>query len=151
MLSFEVARLLDEPNLDIFTFFPDYCTDSAKIAERRFTIYVVRDGDVVFYVGKSDDDCFARLRSHLGFEFRGHRSLSALGGLITRNLPESRMWCVNLYTNEETKKIVPKRFYEDLVRWPTKYAEEAMIQTLEPCLNVMLNCQNQRMVPDRYR
>lgn len=152
MLRFDVARLLDEPELDIFTFFPDYCT--AKMpnsADCHFTIYVVRDGDEVFYVGKSDDDCFARLRTHLGYEFRGQRSFSTLGNLITRNLPGSRQWAVELYTNEQTKKIIPKALYDEFIGWPTDYAERAMIQTLKPYLNVSLNSRNRREMPDRYR
>jgi hypothetical protein len=99
MLRFDVARLLDDPQLEIFTFFPDYCTEKMpNSADCYFTIYVVRDGDEIFYVGRSEDDCFTRLRTHLGHKFRGHQSLSTLGGFIMRNLPESRHWTVELYT-----------------------------------------------------
>jgi hypothetical protein len=152
MLRFEVARLLDEPELDIFTFFPDYSSDQMpNTAEYHFTIYVVRDGDSVFYVGKSDDDCFSRLRTHLGHDFRGQRSVSMLGEVIVRNLPESRHWTVELYTNEDTKRVVPKQMYEGFFQWPTDYAEMAMIQTLKPYLNVKLNSRNRREIPTRYR
>jgi len=151
MLTFEVARLLDEPELEIYTFFPDYCTDKMPYtADYHFTIYVVRDGNDIFYVGKSDDCCFTRLRAHLGYEFRGHRNLSTLGELIQRNLPHSRQWSVELYTNEDTKRVIPKRMYKGFVHWPTGFAETAMIQTLKPYLNVKLNTGNRRYLPERY-
>jgi len=152
MLRFELARLLDDQELEIFTFFPDYGTD--KMLDSRdcnFTIYVVRNGDDVFYVGKSDDDCFTRLRTHLGCDFRGQRSLSTLGEFVIRNLPESRRWIVELYTNEDTKTVVPKRMYEGFSWWPTDWAETAMIQTLKPYLNVTLNTRNRREIPTRYK
>lgn len=152
MLRFELARLLDDTELEIFDFFPDYCTEKMpNSAECHFTVYVVRDGDEVFYVGKSDDDCFTRLRTHLGHDFRGQRSVSNLGEFIMRNLPESRHWIVELYTNEDTKRVIPKRMYEGFFQWPTDYAEMAMIQTLKPCLNVKLNTRNRREIPARYK
>lgn len=152
MLRFEVARLLDDPDLDIFSFFPDYGTEKMPYSfDYHFTIYVVRDGEEVFYVGKSDDDCFARLRTHLGHEFRGRRSKSELGEFILRNLPESRGWCVDLYTNEETKPLIDKLFYEGFYSWPTRSAEIAMIKTLRPYLNISMNSRNWREIPKRYK
>ncbi|HEY3853789.1 MAG TPA: hypothetical protein VGO67_05285 [Verrucomicrobiae bacterium] len=152
MIRFEVARLLDEPELNIFTFFPDYCSHKAGTSVgENFTIYVVRDCDEVFYVGKSDDDCFVRLRSHIGRIFRGRKSVSLLGSLIQRNLPKSRQWSVELYTNEDTKEIIKMRFYKGFSFWPTEYAEAAMIQTLKPYLNQKLNTRDRREIPERYR
>jgi hypothetical protein len=152
MLRLQLAHLLDDPELDIFTFFPEYGTKQMPYSfEYHFTIYVVREGEEVFYVGKWEDDCFARLRTHLGHEIRGRRSKSSLGEFVLRDLPESREWYVELYTNEETKKLVEKRFYEGFHSWPTQYAEMAMIKTLRPYLNISLNSQNWREIPKRYR
>jgi hypothetical protein len=152
MLRFPLARLLDEPELSILNFYPDN-RPTQRIDSKRyqFTIYVVRNGDDIFYVGKSDDDCFVRLRSHLGCEFRGKRSVSSLGELVLRNLPEAREWSVEFYTNAETKRVVPRRFYEGFVDWPTEYAELAMIQTLRPCLNVKLNSLHPHELPAKYK
>jgi len=64
-------------------------------------LYVVRDGDVVFYVGKSQD-VIDRLRSHVGKGTWGHMSgRSSLGRLIEDNLPGARHWQIELLTPSE--------------------------------------------------
>ncbi len=103
------------------------------------SIYVVRSATEVIYVGMSEDDCFTRLRTHLGHPFRWRPGVkSRLGKCIEQNLPISRAWIVELYSSEETKKIVPKEYWERFVLWPVSYAESAMIQVLKPRLNVVL-------------
>ena len=44
----------------------------------------------------------------------------------------------DLYTNEDTKKVVDKKYWEKFVHWPTEYAEGTMIRALKPRLNSQL-------------
>ena len=61
-------------------------------------LYVVRDGDVVFYVGRSRD-VEDRLLSHMGKGWWGwSQGKSSLGQLIEDNHPESLNWQIELLT-----------------------------------------------------
>lgn len=137
MIRFPVSRLLEEPKLDLFAFLP---TDAQPWALGfDVTIYVVRSTEEVLYVGKSDDDCFTRLRTHLGHSFRGQPGArSVLGQWIEEHLPRSKNWQIELYTTEETKGVVAKEFWSGFLKWRTENAEAAMIQTLRPRLNSLL-------------
>lgn len=143
MISFKVSRLFDEPLLECCDFVPEGRNQWDEVY--CLTIYVVRTDSEVLYVGKSDADCFTRLRTHIGHPFRGRPSnKSPLGRWIETHLPESRNWTVEMYTNEETKSIIPPKFWEGFVNWPTDYAESGMIVTLKPLLNRTLNARRQR-------
>jgi len=89
-------------------------------------IYVVRDGEVVFYVGYTATGARFRIGEHLGLWGRGD---SPLGRLVRANEPESDAWQVNIIPGGDEAK---------------------MIRELHPCLNAALNLQGADL-PDRYR
>lgn len=143
MVTLRVGRLLDEPELSIFDFLPP----EAETWTPGFdvTIYVVRSAREVLYVGKSEDCCFSRLRTHLGHSFRGRPGVkSQLGLWIERHLPEARDWTVELYSTEETKQIIPRKYWDGFVIWSVRNAEAFMIQALRPALNVQLTSRYKR-------
>jgi hypothetical protein len=143
MISFPISRLIDDPELDHYAFIPENTKPVPGTYD--FTIYVVSTETEVLYVGKSDDCCFDRLRTHLGHSFRGRPGKkSTLGEWVERSLPESRSWRVDLYTNEDTKKIVDRKRWEGFVFWPTDFAEGSMIHTLKPRLNMQLTSSYKR-------
>ena len=122
------------------------------LRDKRFAeakIYLVRDGSTVFYIGKSDSDVIERLRTHLGFEFRGRRSRSDLGELIEANIPESESWNVELYTPDECRWAVPDG--ESYFRISAKLAEWCMIRHFKPCLNIVANRERATVLPKRYK
>jgi len=67
---------------------------------RECIIYVVRDGDIVLYIGKAIR-VIERLRSHLGSGTWGWTGTSQLGELIKANLPVARTWQIELMTGED--------------------------------------------------
>lgn len=116
-------------------------------------IYVVRDGDVVFYVGKASNPII-RLLSHLGKGNWGWTGTSVVGNLIRDNLPASENWQVEIFTPsecgiekgkiEETPTIV---YYTDSA---ISEAERQSIIKYKPCLNTIDNPQPTPL-PKRYR
>lgn len=119
------------------------------IAQVGPSIYVVRDGDCVFYVGQSNS-VTARLDEHLGRSSRGGPlSPSRLGQVIRDNLPGSRSWVVEFWSVVECKREladVSSRSWQ----WDKDDAERAMIEARRPCLNTMGNPHGRRL-PDQYR
>jgi hypothetical protein len=113
------------------------------------SIYVVRDGDTVFYVGKSDSGVLERLGVHLGEPFRGRTSKSDLGLLIEANLPESKRWIVELYTADECRWAIPQA--DTFVFIPSGIAESCLIRRLRPCLNVAGNYFRAAPLPAKYK
>lgn len=102
-----------------------------------YRLYVVRDGDTVFYVGQAGD-VVDRLYGHLGQgSWSWATGMSELGKLIKANLPTSRDWRIELYTIGE------------LGVNGVDLAEEALIDILRPCLNRALN-RNPSALPDKY-
>jgi len=131
-------------------------------------LYLVRDGGVVFYVGRSQyvPD---RLLAHMGKGPWGWRGTSAstLGQTVEQNLPESLAWQIELFTPGEcgvepdvtkaiTKEAWEKKWHPDVLKmlpWRecqgqdsvryTKdmiaYAEELLIAKSHPCLNTVHN------------
>jgi len=92
-------------------------------------IYVVSDGDTAIYVGKSEWNLDARLKTHLGL----YGQLSTLGYFIQANFPESRKWDVRIYWAEGLDQL-----------------EFNLIQQLRPILNEQMNTQ-EHSIPERYR
>jgi len=118
-------------------------------------LYLIRDGETVFYVGQSIDP-ITRLSDHLGtaLKFPGTGS-DSLGWMICDNLPDSLGWIFELYTLADAltfieehaterrlasyRRIVQRRETEDerpydLTEAKNK-AEDAMIEHFRPCLN----------------
>jgi hypothetical protein len=111
-----------------------------------YRIYVIRDGDVIFYIGKSID-IPARLGEHLGiYGRRGASYPDRIGYLILDNMPESKRWQVDLMTVAAVaEKLDPAGRW----RWDVDFAERDMIKALRPCVNVMHNS-NGSALPERY-
>lgn len=102
-------------------------------------LYVIRDGDVVFYVGisESPDD---RVMSHMGLRTFDQ---SRTGRVIMDNYPDSRVWEIDFYE--------PDDFFPDGVPsyFNKQHIEGMMINHLQPCLNVM-GKRYHRSLPDKY-
>lgn len=104
-------------------------------------IYVVRDGETVFYVGKTRDTIGNRVRRHMD-------GLGRLGTLIIENLPGSGRWQIECMTLEDCEPFVRQQF-PVLKSWGADYAEVAVIRALNPCLNVAYN-EDPSGLPARY-
>jgi hypothetical protein len=107
--------------------------------EGQATVYVVRDGETVLYVGKATAGIRERWlcsRSpHISVNGFGWHAYSSIGWTITEHLPQSRCWQIDLYTAEECQEII-KRHFPYCDHRSTNYAELALIQELRPRLNV---------------
>lgn len=112
-------------------------------------LYVVRDGDTVFYVGSTGRGVFSRLLWHVGEGEWGRRGLSSLGDLITENAPESDLWQVDCYTLIEIKQTVERQF-PGRAGYGVGLAEKALIRELRPCLNATYN-ENPSPLPQHYK
>lgn len=121
------------------------------------TVYVIRDGDVIFYVGRTTDAIGTRLWRHLVVPIAKRAASwvnSQLGRLVHANAPESGDWQVDLMSRRDcwpyVKALYPG-FPDD--SWGRDLgahcSEVAMIRALKPCLNVACN-DNRRKPPDRY-
>jgi hypothetical protein len=122
------------------------------IEDSNCRVYLWRDGDIIFYVGKSDVAIIDRLLTHLG---RGPWSwgepLSPMGRLVQQNLPESLAWQVELYTIDdcaaEIRRHFPRKHVDSVA---SDVAEKALILEHRPCLNVVDNNFPQPL-PGRYK
>lgn len=127
-------------------------------------LYLYRDGDVIFYVGRSISPLDRNLE-HMGLS---HRSLAdQLGHVIRDNRPDSWNWTLELYTLEECISLIQQRMpevyrhYMEVLNTPTnprssyKYkeladdAETVMIEHYRPCLNGMKK-QYRNPLPRKY-
>ncbi len=93
-------------------------------------VYVFRDGDEVFYVGKSSTDLPARLRDHFGYSGLPR---SDIGTFLWINEPESNNWNIDVYWSE---------FLDHL--------EIDLIKSLRPYLNISYN-ESHNPLPSKYR
>ena len=92
-------------------------------------IYVFRDGKTVLYIGKAEQDLYARLMKHLG----RYGEQSRIGQLIQVNSPESHEWSIDVYWNEHLSQL-----------------EFDLIQKLTPALNEQMNGKPHRL-PSKYK
>jgi len=104
-------------------------------------VYVVRDGEVVLYVGRTRETMGNRLRGHCN-----HRS--ALGTLIREHRPESGGWRVDMFTLCDCEPLI-RRWFPHRETLDIEHAERALIRELRPCLNAIDN-PGQARVPERY-
>lgn len=96
-------------------------------------IYLYRDGETIFYIGKSVQP-FERLQEHLGQgeDLRALPFPDAIGKLILSNRPDSFEWTVEIVSLEEIEaKHEIKLSIDD--------AERCLIIYYKPCLNEMYN------------
>ncbi|WP_420643408.1 GIY-YIG nuclease family protein [Candidatus Leptofilum sp.] len=94
-------------------------------------IYVVRDADLVFYVGQSRRDVLTRFGEHM-------QKPSRLGQLIQLNEPASDNWSVDFYALADCAAFVRQKSLFALQEWQhfdMDMAEQAMIQAMRPVLN----------------
>src|SRR6266704_664484 len=140
-------------------------------------VYVVRDGDVIFYVGASQDPTF-RLCQHLGiadawsYSYSRKRLIqdmqsgadtsgffgSQVGICLLNNAPESLAWSFDIYEKEDAIAVIKRtdlaqaftRMLEMMeVSWHDQrtIVENALINELKPCLNSNNNA-HERNIPD---
>jgi hypothetical protein len=138
-------------------------------------LYVYRDGDVIFYVGRSVSP-LDRFMQHMGLR-RGMPS--SMGSLIRDNAPESYGWLLDIYTLKDCVPIIKKEspylldspdvqfgleeqstnFRGDLPPEGLQFLlrkkdiidtfEYALIRHFKPCLNVVGN-RSDSQLPERY-
>lgn len=96
---------------------------------KGYDLYLIRDEQVVFYVGQSQC-AFDRVWEHLKGGPHGH---SIVGRFLLCNWPVSGRFAVELHTSQAP------RFEE--VGYRLDEAERLLIETHTPCFNVMLNMQ----------
>jgi hypothetical protein len=102
----------------------------------EMTVYAVRDGDLRFYVGRSEL-ALRRLEQHIG-NIYDRANVSPVGWLIRDNLPHSLMWFIDLYTPQDWDCL------------DASVAERRAIEAFRPCLNKALNPDPQP-IPAKYR
>jgi hypothetical protein len=108
-------------------------------------IYVVREGEVVFYVGQSKRDVVTRFWEHI-------QKRSRLGQLIELNRPSSLTWLVDFYTLADCRPYVTQKSLFAMQAWETfdmDMAEQALIAWLRPILNRNFNA-NPTPLPAHY-
>jgi hypothetical protein len=92
-----------------------------------YYIYLYRDGETVFYVGRSQSP-LDRLMQHLALDDRGYGS--SLGDIILDNLPESWEWTIELYTLAECLPFIEQHksgflpYYHRLLTSEQAYIEQ---------------------------
>ncbi|WP_420630652.1 GIY-YIG nuclease family protein [Candidatus Leptofilum sp.] len=109
-------------------------------------IYVVRDANLVFYVGQSRRDVPTRFGEHL-------QKPSRLGQLIQLNAPASHEWSVAFYALADCAAFVRQKSLFALQEWQhfdMDMAEKAMIEAMHPVLNQDFN-ERPTPLPVRYR
>jgi len=117
-------------------------------------VYVIRDGETVFYVGRTSQGIKARIFGHLGLPGYSYgASPSPVGRLIWENAPGCLTWQVEHWTVKDC--------LQDLGQWDPRWpdwwersdgsdVEGNMIRALRPCLNYTHN-ENGRALPETYR
>lgn len=85
---------------------------------RNCIIYVVRDNDLILYVGISEN-VIERLHWHLGEGTFGWSSTSQIQRLFTDNMPAARDWQVELLTTDDCIGILEKITALQFEREPT--------------------------------
>ncbi len=94
---------------------------------RDFDLYLIRDEDVVFYVGQSQL-AFTRVWDHLMSGFHGH---SIIGRFIWCNWPASMNFTIELLSSRAGQ------FHT--VGNDINASERMLIQSSSPCFNISLN------------
>lgn len=135
------------------------CAGGSEIPEGEgYCLYLVRDGELVLYVGKSAD-VSGRLIRHVTGDgltachvdperFHGYPT-SDLGRLIRDHARESFGWSVDLFTGEDCAELV-KRHFPEAAGYDRYDAERALIREHRPALNVTHNA-DPRPLPEKYR
>ena len=117
-------------------------TYDRELSEHR--IYLIRDGALPLYVSKTEIGPTNHILSHLFSD--------EMGRVITNNLPESKIWQVDMFTVDDCRPYILKHKTEYLY-YKIDQAEQAMICEYGPCLNVLFNqyTPNHKHLPDKYK
>lgn len=113
---------------------------AGEVDTKGYCLYVIRDSDTVFYVGKSQT-ISSRLWQHLGRD-RANGVISTIGQFILLNRPQSGAYQVELFTPQE---VLP-----DSLNYLADQAEQKLIGDLSPCFNVTYNIKPGKL-PTKYR
>ncbi len=109
-------------------------------------IYLIRDNQLVFYIGQSKRDVVTRFQEHM-------QKPSKLGRIVILNQPSSLNWSVDFYTLADCRPFVRQKTLLPMQAWEhfdMDMAESAMIQTLKPVVNHDFN-PNPTPLPTNYR
>lgn len=104
---------------------------------QRLDLYLIRDEEVVFYVGQSYV-AFHRIWEHFYDGFKGR---SLVGRFIVCNWPVSMHFMVELMSSRNERYAC--------VENDRNRSEELLIQRYTPCLNTTMNPQP-TSIPERY-
>jgi len=104
---------------------------------KAYNLYLIRDDQVVFYVGQSQC-AFNRVWEHIHGGIHGH---AVVGRFILVNWPKSSKFSVELLSCHAD------RFAH--VAYNLDASEQSLIEQYTPCFNVSLNSQPAPL-PDRY-
>jgi hypothetical protein len=96
-------------------------------AWQAYDLYLFRDEDVVFYVGRSQT-AFTRVWEHI---FDGFKGRSLVGRFVLMNWPRALQFTVELISSQDA-------CFTDLA-YSVDAAEAALIAQHSPCFNAVLN------------
>jgi len=103
-------------------------TNATGMQAEHYRIYVIRDGETVFYVGQSHNP-HNRLLEHMALS---RTQPSLIGTFIRENAPASGAWVFEQYTLDDCSEVVGRcRDVDD--------AEEALIKLHRPYFNAAMN------------
>lgn len=110
----------------------EYLQGKLDWLENGYHIYIFRNKEHVFYVGRSND-VIRRIEEHISPKHR--ITASYMGDIVWENRPESFDWQLEFYTLEECLPVVQER-YPNYDRTPgMETAELSMIMHHHPCFN----------------
>ena len=104
---------------------------------RGFDLYLIRDDEVVFYVGQSHL-AYDRVWQHIT---DGYKARSVVGRFVLCNWPSSMRFTIELWSSQADRFA---RVDHDL-----NAAERSLIEQYTPCFNEALN-RRPTPLPDRY-
>lgn len=123
------------------------------IMTEDYRLYMIRDGETVFYVGQAGNP-YNRFLSHIeGF---GGNGPSHVGEFLFANAPRSGAWLFEQYTIEECRPFV-EEYRATFFKAPRALgdyfgldeAEKSLIKHYRPCLNTAMN-PNPLPIPEQY-
>jgi hypothetical protein len=94
----------------------DYSVDDLDTGGHR--LYLIRDGEVVLYVGQSQYPIERLQLGHLGLD--GTPGESKVGMLIRANLPEARTWQVEILTAADCEPLLKAQKPQHFQEWYAK-------------------------------